>query len=128
MESEMHDAEILAVKVDSERRTFSVDLRRQTGESVSLEYGGVIEIRVADFAIQNVVSRVITIDQTTIGRFERSNELLGWVCFRQNSGEIEELAEMVREGVAQLVYYEPSVGAEIGVIFRHQDHKDGQAP
>jgi hypothetical protein len=117
----LHDAELIALSVDHTSSIARFDFRLVDGEYWTAELQGIKSLRGADLSIQNVVSRVL---QSTMQDLS-VEDLTYWVTWSTslsdanswlNEQRRSDWINALRNGLLELIVFEPSAGAEIAAV------------
>jgi hypothetical protein len=126
----LHDAEIVGLRMDRPRASFTCELLMPDGQRIDLRMSGVTGLRCTDFGLQNVV-----LDVSGSVLWPADAELLrteiAWILHgheRQVTGPdnaVEQALARVISGAQHCIAFIPSWGARIGVL---ADRVDEVAP
>lgn len=98
-------------------------LTLNSGAKYRLIFMGVLECRVIDFGMQNIISRIVAY-QTENHNYKEILEVLHWITSTVDSSsylsEIKsnQIFTKIRCGDLKLIYLEPSLGAECAILFK----------
>lgn len=118
----IHDGVIEGVFFDNKEDILTLFVRIDCEVRYELVFKGVLEYRVLDFGKQNIISRVINYQKDNFCHDEIF-ELLKWVSSSSDSStywsndELRKIVEKIKLNDLALLYMEPSVGAEIVILF-----------
>jgi hypothetical protein len=116
-----HDAEIAGIAYARAHQSVLLNLERITGDEARLMFSAVKAIRVNDFGLQNVVSRILISTSHTFSH-EEVRDYVQWARSQHDykaSLQDEKVAEIraaLSSGQLVLFVAEPSVGAEIVIL------------
>ena len=89
-----------------------------------LIFNGVVECRVVDFGMQNIISRILAF-QDENHNYEGILEVLNWVSSNIDSvsyltkDKSDQIFNKIKCGDLGLIYLEPSIGAECAILFKN---------
>lgn len=95
-----------------------------SGEKCKLTCSEVLECRIVDFGMQNIISRVIGY-QADNHNYEEILGVLNWISSSVDSSsylsedKFNQVFNKIKFGDLTLIYLEPSVGAECAVLFKN---------
>ncbi|WP_423854315.1 hypothetical protein [Acinetobacter guillouiae] len=118
----IHDGVVEGVFFDNKEDILTLFVRIDCEVRYELVFKGVLEYRVLDFGKQNIISRVINYQKDNFCHDEIF-ELLKWVSSSSDSStywsndELRKIVEKIKLNDLALLYMEPSVGAEIVILF-----------
>lgn len=117
----LHDAEINSISILNEREDLSLNLILCSGGQCSIVFCSVKAVRIIDFVMQNVVSRVKNISQNSLS----DKEIMGLVTransfsdfdVEMNDADMLNWLNKIRGGEWGIFVVEPSRGADVIVI------------
>jgi hypothetical protein len=120
----LHDAELVAIAYNRELASVRLDFLKVNGATTQLNFANVQAMRIQDFVPQNVVSHV----RLSVNADFVDNDLKKWIAWATSLSDAknwwsdiarEKLFEAIKAGDEQLVVFEPSMGAEIAIIFKN---------
>lgn len=118
---DLHDAELCLVTMDRELKTLALEFKTIDGTIRRVEFSNVFAQKIDNIQQQNVVSRVLRSDHPP-GFGPDFNDILRWCCSGSSHSllfseeRIDLISTEIREGALHLFYFDPTWGAEIGVI------------
>ncbi len=119
----LHDAELVAIAYNRNLACVCLDFLKVNGAATQLSFVNVQAIRIQDFVLQNVVSRV----RLSANVDFVDEDLKKWITWATSLSDAknwwsdtarEKLFNSIKAGDLQMVVFEPSVGAEIAIIFK----------
>lgn len=126
---DLHDAELYAVRHDTESCTVECVFRKVDGHDLTLTLTGIERFRCSDFGLQNVVLELIVIDMTGRPTQDELRRHLQWISATSDgesllsAQEIESSVQSVLDGKYVLVTLIPSWGAQICALAKGIDWK-----
>lgn len=129
LETELHDAELYAVRHDATSGTVECIFRKVDGFDLTLSLTGIERFRCSDFGLQNVVLELIVIDTTRRATQEEVRGHLQWISTTSDgenlssAKEIETAVQNVLDGKYVLVSLTPSWGAQMCALAKGVDWK-----
>lgn len=122
LSKKVHDGIIEGLFFDDIEQTLRLFIKIDYEIRYELIFKGVVEYRVLDFGMQNLVSRMINYQKDNFFHNEIL-ELLKWVSSNSDSStywsneELINIIEKIKSNGLALLYIEPSVGAEIVILY-----------
>ena len=118
--SALHDSELYLVRRDRDYRSLKLGFRNIDRTFSNMLFGNILTYRMDNIQCQDVVSRIIA-SNTTSGFEDNIEKIARWTSSVANNLLISEdklrtHIGKIRSGDLQLIYVQPSWGAEIGVI------------
>lgn len=102
----------------------TIYLTLNSGAKHRLTFIGVLECRVVDFGMQNIISRIVAY-QAENHNHKEILEVLNWMTSSIDSSSYlsseksNQIFNKVKYGDLKLAYLEPSVGAECAILFEN---------
>ncbi|WP_343681974.1 hypothetical protein [Acinetobacter baylyi] len=99
-------------------------LRLKSETKFRLIFSGVLECRVVDFGMQNIISRILVF-QDESHNDEDILKVLNWVSSDVDSSSYltedksDQIFNKIKYGDLKLIYLEPSIGAECAILFKN---------
>ncbi len=115
----LHDAEIIGVFHDKENSVLLIHCRNTDRSNFVVRFMGCTYFKIEDFSHQNIVSRLNVLDRSSPE--EHIESIMKWIATLDGAGMaskyITSSVNRVLMGELKIAYFEPSGGAEIGVVF-----------
>ncbi|MBD7993014.1 hypothetical protein H9643_19755 [Ochrobactrum sp. Sa2BUA5] len=115
----LHDAEIIGVFHDKEKRILSIHCRNTDRSNFVVRFMGCIYFKIEDFSHQNIVSRLNVLDRSSPE--DHIESIMNWITTLDGAGIASKFiissVNRVLMGELKIAYFEPTWGAEIGVVF-----------
>ena len=118
----LHDCELVGLEHQRQARRLLLRFSGDSGENTTLTFSGVLALRIVDYRLMNIVSRIVIFDSTT--KVELVREELLWIKgssqgeLLEDIDNIEDFAARVNSGNLRLFSLDPTWGAELGVIYQ----------
>ena len=119
--SDLHDAELYALRHDVDAGTVQCVFRTAEGRDSVLLLSGITQFRCTDFGLQNVVLELVGTPWQAL-ELEELRSYVSWLSSTTdgeqvaNPDAIEQSVQGVLEGKAHCVFLIPSWGAQLGAI------------
>lgn len=127
-----HDAELNEIRHDRSLSTVLLSFTNEDGSTATITFQGVCGLRVVDYGLQNVVSRLLSSDEIKDHEDIRKNVI--WIkgtsegkCL-VNASAVEKLVDEIEGNRLRLFVLEPSWGAEIGILAQSFSIKQSGTP
>jgi hypothetical protein len=119
---ELHDAELIDMRHDSESKTIELRFLGVDKQYVAFTLSGIEQFRCTDFGLQNVVFQLAVHGVNEVLTESEINSNLAWM-FTNNSGEklatdaeIESIGKLVMSEKILIVVLTPSCGAQLVAV------------
>ena len=114
-----HDGKITSISVND--KDFSIKIVTANDKLVTIDFLNTIALRVSDFSIQNIISRVMFSSNNDFSE-QGLISCLSWVTSYSDSKswlkqeKLLDVMKSLQSGTSELIVFEPSAGAEIACV------------
>lgn len=122
----LHDAEITGIDSLRDIREVLIRTRLSNGNLLNLKFKTVHLFRVVDFGMQNVISRVLVYSKDEL-KSDIGIDKINWLNSFSDTkaslskNQLDALYSVIDNDDLNLVYLEPSCGAELAILFSESD-------